>query len=96
MDDEHTKRRDKARTLRKDQSEPERRLWSRLRNRSVEGAKFRRQQPLGPFVLDFYCLELNLAIEVDGSQHFEAYAEHYDEGRNAFLVARGVHILRLT
>lgn len=58
-----------ARTLRQAATDAERLLWRRLRER-LPHVKFRRQHPVGPFILDFYCHEQRLAIEVDGSQHF--------------------------
>jgi very-short-patch-repair endonuclease len=61
----------RARRLRREQTDAEARLWLRLRNSQINGAKFRRQQPLGPFVADFCCMEVGLVIEVDGGQHSE-------------------------
>jgi very-short-patch-repair endonuclease len=58
--------RDRARRLRRDQTETERRLWTRLRARQFCGAKFRRQHPIGRFVADFCCLEHGLVVELDG------------------------------
>jgi len=62
----------KARQLRKDSTEAERALWRVLRSRELGGYKFRRQQPLGSFIVDFVCLEARLVVEVDGGQHDEA------------------------
>jgi very-short-patch-repair endonuclease len=59
----------RARTLRKNMTDVERLLWGRLRDRQLGGYKFRRQHPIGPFFLDFVCLEKKLVIEVDGGQH---------------------------
>ena len=61
----------KARGLRKNPTEAERLLWQHLRLRQLRGHKFRRQQPLGPYIVDFVCLEKRLVIEVDGGQHSE-------------------------
>lgn len=72
-------------------TDAERRLWSRLRAEQL-GAKFRRQHPLGSYVLDFACLDPKLAIEVDGSQHFEQV--DYDERRSAWLASQGFCVLR--
>jgi hypothetical protein len=63
--------RDRARTLRAAQTEVERRLWQRLRNRQLNGAKFRRQHPIGSYIADFFCLDARLVIELDGRQHGE-------------------------
>ena len=60
-----------ARALRKNSTEAERCLWNRLRGRRLDGVKFRRQQVLGPYVVDFLCLEPKVLIEVDGGQHAE-------------------------
>jgi very-short-patch-repair endonuclease len=80
-----------AKTLRSGMTDAERRLWSRLRLEQL-GVKFRRQHPLGPYVLDFACLLPRLAIELDGSQHFEQIA--YDERRDRWLKSNGFRVLR--
>lgn len=71
----------KARELRNNPTEAERTLWKHLRLRQLGGYKFRRQQPLGPYIVDLICLEKRLIIEVDGGQHSEQKA--YDAERNA-------------
>jgi len=58
-----------ARKLRKNMTDAERLLWQHLRNRQLGGYKFRRQRPIGPYIVDFVCLEKKLVIEVDGGQH---------------------------
>src|SRR5262245_34763973 len=83
-----------ARRLRQDSTDVERRLWYRLRNGQVDGHQFRRQHPAGPYVLDFYCPQLHLAIELDGGQHNFAAQAGRDQRRDAWLAARGVTILR--
>jgi len=80
-----------ARTLRIDMTDAERRLWSRLRSEQL-GVKFRRQHPLGAYVLDFACLDPKLAIEVDGSQHLDQAS--YDARRDQWLEAQGFQVLR--
>ena len=82
------------RELRHNPTEPERRLWSALRNRQVAGAKFRQQTWLGPFLVDFYCADAQLAIEVDGDTH--AYQQDYDERRTAWLEREGFRVIRFT
>ena len=72
------------------------RLWSALRDRQLTGLKFRRQHPYGQFVLDFFCVELQLAVEVDGGVHLNAEQAAHDAERSEFLAKRGVHILRFT
>jgi very-short-patch-repair endonuclease len=81
----------KAQRLRGEMTDAERRLWSILRNRQLEGAKFRRQQPIGPFIADFVCQKRRLIIEADGGQHADSRA---DERRTAFLEGKGYRVLR--
>jgi len=83
-----------ARELRRNQTDPERLMWRLLRNRRIAGAKFRRQYPFPPFVLDFYCHELKLAIELDGGQHNEPRGRKQDARRDAFLAQEGVRVVR--
>ncbi|MEF3082072.1 DUF559 domain-containing protein [Luteimonas sp. SMYT11W] len=78
-----------ARQLRRESTDAERLLWFHLRDRRL-GAKFRRQQPVGPFIVDFLSLEAAVIVEVDGSQHQEAV----DAGRTRFLERRGFRVLR--
>jgi len=84
----------KARGLRRDSTVVERRLWYRLRRVQIDGHRFRRQHPAGPYMLDFYCPELRLAIELDGGQHNFAAEIGRDQRRDAWLAARGVVVLR--
>jgi very-short-patch-repair endonuclease len=81
----------KAQRLRREMTDAERKLWSTLRNRQFYGAKFRRQQPIGPFIADFVCQERQLIIEADGGQHAERTA---DDRRTAFLESKGYRVLR--
>ena len=82
----------RARSLRRDQSTAEQKLWGRLRNRQLEGHKFRRQVPLGRFIVDFSCYDARLVIEVDGGQHAEQTQE--DAARTAWFESRGFRVLR--
>ena len=84
--------RDIARRLRRDQTETEHRLWSRLRSSQLEGFKFRRQFPIGPFFADFCCQEAELVVELDGSQHLDLSGE--DESRTEYLRNAGYTVLR--
>jgi very-short-patch-repair endonuclease len=84
----------RARKLRRTSSEVEKRLWSKLRDSRLDGLSFRRQHPAGPYVLDFYCPLLRLAIELDGSQHAFRRQQLHDERRTAWLRACGVTELR--
>ena len=81
----------KARDLRTFQTDAERRLWSILRGRRLQSYKFRRQRPVGPFILDFACIEYRVAIEADGGQHADNAA---DERRTAWLEERGWRVMR--
>jgi very-short-patch-repair endonuclease len=81
-----------ARTLRKQSTDVERLLWRLLRGRRFAGWKFRRQHPVGPFVVDFACLESHVIIELDGGQH--ARQEQADLERTAFLRRQGFSLLR--
>lgn len=90
--DQETK--DFIRQLRKNSTQPEQLLWSFLRDRRLHGQKFRRQKSLGPYVLDFYCHELKLAIELDGGQHNEPQPLANDAKRDAFVASQGVMTLR--
>ena len=71
-------------------------LWQRLRNRQVEGYKFRRQYSIGRFVVDFYCSERRLAIEVDGESHFVEGADLRDRERQGIIEDVGIRVLRFT
>ncbi|CAN5139666.1 hypothetical protein BH10PSE1_BH10PSE1_33290 [soil metagenome] len=84
-----------ARAQRRALTPPEARLWVCLRRRSLGSLKFRRQHPIGPYVLDFYCAEAGLAVEVDGSSHDHLDRVEHDRRRTAWLVANGVKVLRL-
>jgi very-short-patch-repair endonuclease len=82
----------RARDLRNNPTEAEQRLWHKLKRRQTAGAKFRRQQPLGPYIVDFVCFEHRLVVEVDGGQHAERVAA--DEGRTRWLQQQGYRVLR--
>ena len=84
------------RSLRTSPTTPERILWGRLRRRQLQGFKFRRQHPVGDYVLDFYCLERKLAVEVDGDSHYVASGPAHDEGRTIVLAREGIRVLRFT
>ncbi len=80
-----------ARQLRSTPTDAEIRLWSRIRRKQLDGFRFRRQQPIGPYVVDFFCPEALLIIEVDGGQH--AWNEAHDAERTKWLEARGYRVL---
>jgi very-short-patch-repair endonuclease len=83
---------ERARGLRSTMTDAEERLWMRLRGDQISGHRFRRQVPIGPYVLDFACRKARLAIEVDGGQHATASLE--DDRRTAWLTSRGYRVLR--
>lgn len=78
--------------MRSDATLVETMLWQALRNRQLEGFKFKRQVPLDGYILDFVCFDARLIIEVDGHQHAE---NHHDEVRDQHFVSQGFRILRL-
>jgi very-short-patch-repair endonuclease len=80
-----------ARRLRRDSTDAERRLWYRLRARTIDGAKFVRQEPIGPYIVDFICRAERLIIELDGGQHA---TDPRDTARTQWLIARGYRVLR--
>ncbi len=84
----------RARELRRASPEAEQAIWQRLRNRQLNGAKFRRQHPVGPFFADFACVEAGLIVELDGGQHFEPNAVVADERRTEALGRLGFTVLR--
>ena len=83
-----------ARKLRKEQTDAEQLLWQLLRNRQFCGLKFRRQYPMAPYVLDFYCDEERLGIELDGGQHNEPDKKRTDKERTTFLEGKNVKVIR--
>ncbi len=84
------------RHLRGNATDAEAHLWRFLRSRRLEGFKFRRQHPAGPFVLDFFCEERELAVELDGGQHFLPAEMNRDHARTAYLSSLGITVLRFT
>jgi very-short-patch-repair endonuclease len=87
---------DRAKALRRAMSLPEVLLWKAIKGRQVDGLHFRKQHPVGPYVLDFYCDAAKLAIEVDGSSHDFGDRPERDERRDAWLAAQGIATLRMS
>src|SRR5690349_20182182 len=85
-----------ARQLRRRLSLPEGLLWRALRGRKLDGLHFRRQHPIGPYVLDFYCDSALLALEIDGQSHGFGDRPQRDERRDAWLASKGIRTLRLS
>jgi very-short-patch-repair endonuclease len=88
-------KREFARELRANTTEAERKLWSFLRRKHVRGMRFRRQQPIGPYVADFFCAAAKLIVELDGEQHGTDRAIAYDTARTEWLQTRGFRVLRI-
>src|SRR3974390_2470475 len=80
-----------AALLRRRSTDAERKLWLRLRARQIVGMKFRRQHPIGPYIVDFICIERRIVIEVDGGQHQDCIK---DRRRDAWLASQGLTVLR--
>jgi very-short-patch-repair endonuclease len=85
---------DRARRLRREATPPEQILWSVLRGRRLGGLKFRRQEPIGPYVVDFCCRELRLIVELDGMSHDDKQIR--DEIRERWLREQGYRVFRVT
>lgn len=87
-------RRKYARDLRNNMTEAEHKLWNRLRNKSLNGHRFRRQHPIGKYIVDFACVREKFVIEVDGATHGELHEIQYDERRTECLETQGWKIIR--
>ena len=85
--------RDRAIALRHDPTAPERLLWSILRGRQLDGLKFRRQHPMEPYIVDFYCADEQLVVELDGKSHNDA--ADYDSRRSEYLSKLGLTVFRV-
>jgi very-short-patch-repair endonuclease len=83
-----------VRKLRRNMTDAERLLWSKLRRRQLGGACFYRQRIIGRFIVDFYCRKGGLIIELDGGQHFDGESKEKDRIRDAFFKERGLRVLR--
>ena len=91
-----TSEKDKRQYLRNNMPPAEQLVWAKLKGRQVESCKFRRQYSVGAFVIDFYSVEIKLAIEIDGDSHFRDGAEVYDLERQSFIEAARIRFLRFT
>ena len=85
-----------AKDMRNAPTDAERKLWSLLRNKQITALRFRRQQPVGPYIADFFCAAAKLIVELDGGQHGTEENLTYDEQRTRFLNDRGYRVLRFT
>ena len=84
----------KARQLRKNMTDSERTLWSRLRGKQLLGVQFYRQKPIGEYIVDFFAPKARLVVEVDGSQHMEIHHIQKDKARDQYLARVGFRVLR--
>ena len=85
----------RARELRRTMTLPEVLLWQQIRGRRLDGIRFRRQHPIGPYILDFYCEDASLAIEIDGESHAHPDAVAHDRRRTEWLNSHGVEVMRI-
>lgn len=86
---------ERARKMRRSLTPPEAQLWKQLKGRNLDGLKFRKQHPVGPYILDFYCAEAKLAVEVDGLIHGDPDQARHDARRTEWLSGRGIAVLRV-
>ena len=85
---------ERRRELRRSQTDAEKAFWARVRNKQFLGMKFFRQYGVGPYILDFYCPAIKLAVELDGGQHNQDENREYDAARSAYLKANGIEVIR--
>jgi very-short-patch-repair endonuclease len=85
----------RARSLRRNLTLPEVILWQAIRSGRLKGLTFRRQHPVGPYILDFFCARAHLAIEVDGAIHGDSDRSRHDERRDHWLAKREIRVLRI-
>lgn len=88
--------RERRRALRANSTPAEQKMWRIVRDRRLGGFKFRRQHGIGPFVLDFYCSEVKLAVELNGSVHDNPARAEYDRERQEYLAALGLRVVRFS
>ena len=86
----------RAKKLRAKMTISEKILWEKLKDRQIFQEKFRRQHPILKFILDFYCHEVRLGVEIDGKQHNQKFQKYYDEDRTQNLKINGVKVIRFT
>jgi very-short-patch-repair endonuclease len=87
---------EKRQKLRNNMTKAEKMLWDKIKGKQIESCKFRRQYSVAQFIIDFYCPELKLAIEIDGESHFQEDAVRYDQQRQIFIESAGIIFLRFT
>ena len=85
-----------ARNLRKEMTDAEKRLWSRIRRKQLDDFQFYRQKIIGNYIVDFYCPQAKLVIELDGGQHYEENGKEADQIRDKYMNRRGLRVLRFS
>ena len=85
-----------SRLLRREMTDAERALWSKIRGKQLKGLQFYRQKPVGNCIVDFYCPEANLVLELDGGQHYTVNGIAKDRGRDDFMRSMGLRVLRFS
>jgi very-short-patch-repair endonuclease len=84
----------RRRSLRRNQTDSERALWAKVRNKQFFGIKFFRQYSIGPYIIDFYCPTVKLAVELDGGHHSQSDNREYDAARSEYLKTQGIDVMR--
>jgi very-short-patch-repair endonuclease len=85
-----------SRKLRKNMTDAENLLWTRIRNKQLKGYQFYRQKIVGNYIVDFYCSRANLVVEVDGGQHYDNGAKQKDRTRDEYMLSLGLRVLRFS
>jgi len=85
-----------SRVLRRNMTNAERLLWSKLKGKQLKGFQFNRQKPIGNYIVDFYCLNAKLVIEVDGGQHYRHDGKQEDRVRDDYMAQHGLRVLRFS
>ena len=85
-----------SKELRKNMTDAERALWSKIRGKQLKGYQFYRQKPIGSFIIDFYCPKGNLVIELDGGQHYSEEGKAKDDHRDKYMEGKGLRVLRFS
>jgi very-short-patch-repair endonuclease len=84
----------RRRELRRNQTDAERALWAKVRNKQFFGIRFFRQYSIGPYIVDFYCPTMKLAVELDGGQHGQSDSRENDSARSEYLRTQGIDVMR--
>jgi very-short-patch-repair endonuclease len=84
----------RRRELRSSLTSAEASLWRNLKSSALDGKKFRRQHSIGPYIVDFYCPECRVIVELDGAKHYDVFGAEYDDHRTAYLESLGLRVIR--